>query len=179
MNKLELANAIAHETGLTKTAAFKALTAITQQLDAEGQAGRAVVLEYFGTFLPRQKMGQRTGKTLGGGDVTYDNWKLIPAPEQLDEMGFITLTAQRAQMKTPMVAVVLQCYKTMVIGALRKGASVYDQDHGSFKVGRRKARVFRREDGSVSSKRPPMKVVVYRSIRNGQHQKFIGLPGLI
>jgi hypothetical protein len=42
-----------------------------------GRALRAVALDNFGTFLPRQKMVQRTGTIFNGSTIAYDNWKLV------------------------------------------------------------------------------------------------------
>jgi nucleoid DNA-binding protein len=179
MNKTQLALAIATDTGLAKTPTFDILTAITLQLEAEGQAGRAVVLEHFGTMLPRYKAGQRTGYRLGGGTVTYDNWKLVPQPEMVDELSFIHSVAQRAQTKPPLVAIVLQNFKMQVVRTLRRGGGVHNHGHGTFKPGRQKTRTYHHADGSISSKVPPKLVVVYRAAKGGWHQKFVPLPGLI
>jgi nucleoid DNA-binding protein len=179
MNKAQLALAIADETGLNKTTTYAMLTALTQQLDAEGIAGRAVVLEHFGTFLPRKKMGKRTGRVLGGGILTYDNWKLIVDPEQCDELTFITLMAERGETKPALAAIVLQSYKTLVLRTLREGGIVQNQGHGVYKVEKRKARVYHDAEGRVSSKQPAKKAVVYRAGKYGPHQKFIALPGFL
>jgi nucleoid DNA-binding protein len=179
MNKSDLAIAIATDTGLNKTTTYAALTAITLQLQAEGLAGRAVVFAHFGTFLPRRVVGQRTGYRLGGGTVTYDNWKLVPHPPMVDEALFIQGAAQRAQINPALMTLIMQSYKAQVLRTLRRGGGVYSLGHGGFEVGKRKARVFHRDDGSVSSQRPARKVVVYHGGKLGQHQKFVGLPGLV
>jgi nucleoid DNA-binding protein len=179
MNKAELSIAIAANTGLNKTTTYAVLTAIAQQLDAEAIAGRAVVLDRFGTFLPRRKTGQRTGRILGGGVATYDNWKLIPNPVHVNEETFITDTAVRAKSMPPLVAIVLQDFKVQIVRTLRRGGSVYDNGHGSFRVGKRKARVYHRADGSISSQTPPKKAIIYRAAKDGNHQKFVALANLI
>jgi nucleoid DNA-binding protein len=179
MNKKELALAIAADTGLTKTIAYNVLTAMEQQLEGEGYAGRAVVWEQFGTFWPRKKMGKRTGHSLDGGSVTYDNWKLIPQPEVVDELSYTKLVAARADTKPPLVAMVLQSFKAQVLRTLRRGMGYYNHGHGSFQVAKQKIRTYHRDDGSISSQRPARKVVVYRGFKGGPHQKFVALPGLV
>jgi hypothetical protein len=46
-------------------------------------------------------------------------------------------------------------------------------------VGKWKARIYYREDGTVSSRRPAKKVITYHGSKLGGHQKFVGLAGLI
>ncbi len=179
MNKKELALAIATDTGLTKTITYTILSAMEQQLEAQGYAGRAVELAQFGTFWPRKKMGKRTGHSLDGGSVTYDNWKLIVEPELVDELAFISLVAAGAGTKPPVVAIALQSFKAQVVRTLRKGSGYYNHGNGSYQVVKQKARIYHRDDGSVSSKRPAKLVMVYRGVKNGPHQKFVALPGLI
>jgi nucleoid DNA-binding protein len=179
MNKLELAIAIAKDTGLNKTMAYRALTAFAHQLEAEGVAQRAVVWDGFGTFWPRSVQGQRAGRNFDGTAYSYDNWKLVPKPVQLDEAGFVLSAALLAQINPGLMAMLLQSYKAQVLRTLRRGGGVYSQGSGSFRVGKFKARVFHRDDGSVSTRRPARLVVVYRSGEHGPHQKFVGLPGLI
>ncbi len=179
MNKTELSIAIAADTGLGKTPIYDLLTAVMRQLDAEAQAGRAVEWTHFGTFWPRRKMGLRTGRAMDGGEVTYDNWKLIPDPEVVDELQFIQRVAKRAQSKPPLVAVVLESFKTQVVRTLRRGRGIYYHGHGSFKVARNKARVYHLANGSVSTTKPAKLIVVYRAAKGGLHQKFVALAGLI
>jgi nucleoid DNA-binding protein len=179
MNKSDLVTAIAADTGVNKTNTHIALTAIAQQLEAEGLAGRAVVFNDFGAFLPRRKDGLRTGRTISGGTITYDNWKLVADPEQLDEASFIQGAATRANLRPPQITIVLQSYKAQIVRTLRKGGSVHYAGYGSFSLGKKKARIYHRDDGSVSSRSPAQKVISYQSGKNGQHQKFVGLPGLL
>jgi nucleoid DNA-binding protein len=179
MNKSELAIAIAANTGLNKTTTYAALTALTQQLEAEGFAGRAVVWDHFGTFLPRRVVGQRTGRSLGGGEVTYDNWKLVASPEQVSEATFVQSAATRADTHPTLITIILQSYKALVLRTLRRGGSVYSHGHGGFKVGKRKTRTSHHRDGSISSVRPAMKVMLYHCGKQGPHQKFVGLAGLV
>ncbi len=179
MNKTQLSIAIAADTGLGKTPIYDLLTAVMRQLDAEAQAGRAVEWAHFGTFWPRRKMGLRTGHAMDGGEVTYDNWKLIPDPEIVDEAQFIQRVAQRALSKAPLVAVVLQSFKAQVVRTLRTGRRIYYHGHGAFKVGRKKARVYHLADGSVSSTKPAKFFVVYQPAKGGLHQKFVALAGLM
>ncbi len=179
MNKIEITVAIASDTGLPKVTVMAALSAIAQQLQAEGLAGRAVVFDDFGTFFPRKKMGKRTGHALGGGTITYPNWKLIVDPEVLEEAGFTIAAAERAELKAVLFNLILQSYKAHILDVLRKGGSFSYQGYGSFTVSKRKARVFRRDDGSVSSRTPAKKVIVYSAGKFGAHQKFLGLPGLV
>ncbi len=179
MNKIEITAAIASDIGLPKVMVMAALSGMAQQLEAEGLAGRAVVFDNFGTFFPRKKMGKRTGYSIAGGTITYPNWKLIVDPEVLDEAGFTIVAAERAEMKAVLFDIVLQSYKAHVLDVLRKGSSFSYQGHGSFKVSKRKVRIFRRDDGSVSTRIPARKVIVYSAGKFGAHQKFLGLPGLV
>jgi nucleoid DNA-binding protein len=179
MNKTELSIVIATDTGLFKTPIFDMLTAITVQLEAQALAGRAVVWEGFGTFLPRQKAGTRTGRIFGGATVTYDNWKLVPNPERLEELDFIKRVAAYAQTKPAVASLVLQSFKLQVLRSLRRGVGVHNHGNGSFKVGRQRARTYHHADGTVSSKIPAKLVVVYRAGKGGLHQKFVPLAGLI
>jgi hypothetical protein len=77
MPKTKNAVAIAAQTGLAHTLTYQALSAIEQQLITEGKALREMALDNFGTLLPRQKMGQRTGTIFNGSTIAYDNWKLV------------------------------------------------------------------------------------------------------
>jgi nucleoid DNA-binding protein len=171
MNKTELAAAIAEETGFTKTATYAALTAFEEQLDAESRALRAVVLDDFGTFWPRQKMGQRTGRTLGGGTTTYDNWKLVESPKLVDEATFVGRAAKRADMQAAFFERILQQYKNQVTATLRQGNSVSSHGHGSFKVSTRKPR----KNTTVLAAR----AVAFKSGKAGLHQKFVAVAGLV
>jgi nucleoid DNA-binding protein len=181
MNKLALAIAIAAHTGLNKTTTYAALIALTQQLEAEGFAGRAVVWDNFGTFWPRRVMGQRTGRSLDGSTLTYDNYKLIANPAQVAEASFVQGAADRTDgdIHPTLMALILQSYKALVMQALRRGRSVYSHGHGGFKVGKVKARVNHHRDGTVSSKSPGRLVVRYHGGKQGPHQKFVGLAGLM
>jgi nucleoid DNA-binding protein len=138
-----------------------------------------VVLSGFGIFFPRHKVGQRTGRSFTGTTVTYDNWKLVPNPPLVDEVRFIQNVAQRADTQLPLVNLVVQNFKMQVLRTLRRGASVHNHGHGTFKVGRQRTRTYHHADGSISSTRPPKLVVVYRAAKGGLHQKFVPLAGLI
>jgi hypothetical protein len=89
MNKLDLAIAIAADIGMNKTFTYRALIAIQQQLDAEGFAGRAVVWDGFGTFMPRRVAGKRVARVFGGVEFKYDNWKLVVDPELVSQDAFV------------------------------------------------------------------------------------------
>jgi nucleoid DNA-binding protein len=179
MNKLQLAMAITADIGVNKTTTYAALIALTQELEAQGFAGRAVVWDNFGTFWPRRVVGQRTGRIMGGGVVTYDNYKLIDNPEIVSETEFIQGAAGRADLDLMKMALIMKSFKAIVLRSLRRGRSVYSWSHGGFKVGRRKARVYRHEDGSISSTRPARLVILHYGGKNGPHQKFVGLAGLV
>jgi nucleoid DNA-binding protein len=179
MTKTEMTAAIAADTGFTKTAVFAALSAMEQQLRVEGMARRAVELTDFGTFWPRQKRGKRTGRSLSGGQVTYDNWCLVDNPELVEEAEFYASAAALAEMKLTQFELIMQNYKDKVVQTLRAGGSVSSNGEGSFKVEKRKPRVFRRDDGTVSSKAPARRAVVYKSSKLGVHQKFVAVPDLV
>ncbi|HSH96646.1 MAG TPA: HU family DNA-binding protein, partial [Methyloradius sp.] len=59
MNKTELIAVIAAEAGISKAAAAKTLTAITDSITASLKAGEPVALIGFGTF----KVSQRAART--------------------------------------------------------------------------------------------------------------------
>jgi nucleoid DNA-binding protein len=179
MNKLELAIAIAADIGMNKTFTYRALIAIQQQLDAEGFAGRAVVWDGFGTFMPRRVVGQRMARVFGGVVFKYDNWKLVVDPALVSQADFVQGAASLADTHPAQMALVLQSYKALVLRALRRGRGVFSKGHGGFQVGRRKARVYYNDDGSVSSRRPARLVIRYHGGALGAHQKFVGLAGLI
>jgi nucleoid DNA-binding protein len=179
MTKTELAAAIAAKTGLSKTVAYEALSAMEQQLNAESKARRAVELDDFGTFVPREIMGQRTGRILDGGLATYDNWKLVQDPKLVPQDKFIQRAAKRAGMELEDFEQFLASYKALVVRTLRRGGSVSSHSQGSFKVQSRKPRVFRNADGRITTKLPQRLAVVYKSCKTGQHQKFIAAPGLV
>jgi nucleoid DNA-binding protein len=160
MNKLDLAIAIAADIGMNKTFTYRGLIAIQQQLDAEGFAGRAVVWDGFGTFM-------------------YDNWKLVVDPQVVNQDAFVQGAASLAGTRDVQMALVLQSYKALVLRTLRRGGGVYSKGHGSFKVGKRKARIYYNDDGTVSSRRPAKLVIRYQGGALGAHQKFVGLAGLI
>ena len=60
MNKTDLINAIAAESGLTKADAAKALNATTNAIANAVKAGDKVALVGFGTFMVSER-GERTG----------------------------------------------------------------------------------------------------------------------
>ena len=69
MNKTDLINAIAAESGLTKADAAKALNATTNAIANAVKAGDKVALVGFGTFAPAERPARtgknpRTGETL-------------------------------------------------------------------------------------------------------------------
>ena len=68
MNKTELINAIAAETGLSKADAAKALNATTAAIAKAVKAGDKVALVGFGTFAPAERPA-RTGKNPRTGEV--------------------------------------------------------------------------------------------------------------
>jgi nucleoid DNA-binding protein len=179
MNKLQLAIAIAADIGMNKTFTYRALIAIQQQLDAQGFAGRAVVWDGFGTFMPRRVAGKRMARVFGGVEFTYDNWKLVVDPQVVNQDVFVQGAASLAGTRDVQMALVLQSYKALVLRTLRRGGGVYSKGHGSFKVGKRKARIYYNDDGTVSSRKPARKVIRYQGGALGPHQKFVGLAGLV
>ena len=68
MNKTDLINAIAAESGLTKADAAKALNATTNAIANAVKAGDKVELVGFGTFAPAERPA-RTGKNPRTGEV--------------------------------------------------------------------------------------------------------------
>jgi nucleoid DNA-binding protein len=179
MTKTEMAVVIAKQTGLDNKLTYQALSAIEQQLLAEGKALRAVELDNFGTFLPRKKMGKRRGAIFNGSTIAYDNWKLVADPKLVAQATLLARAAKRADIEPQDLAQVLESYKTQVVRSLRKGASVSSLVFGSYKVGKRKARIHKRAEGSIGTQTPAHLVVVFKSCKNGLHQKFIPVTGLV
>lgn len=68
MNKTELINAIAAESGLSKADAAKALNATTAAIAKAVKAGDKVALVGFGTFAPTERPA-RTGKNPRTGEA--------------------------------------------------------------------------------------------------------------
>ena len=68
MNKTDLINAIAAESGLTKADAAKALNATTNAIANAVKASDKVALVGFGTFAPAERPA-RTGKNPRTGEV--------------------------------------------------------------------------------------------------------------
>jgi nucleoid DNA-binding protein len=184
MTKTEMAVVIAKQTGLDNKLTYQVLSAIEQQLLTEGKALRAVELDNFGTFLPREKMGKRRGKIFNGSTIAYDNWKLVADPKLVAQATLLARAAKRAGIERANIepddlAQVLESYKTQVVRSLRRGMSVSSLVFGSYKVGKRKARVHKRADGSIGTQTPARLVVVFKSCKNGLHQKFIPVAGLV
>jgi nucleoid DNA-binding protein len=179
MTKTELAEVIANNTGLPKAQTYNALSALEQQLIAQGKALRAVQLDNFGTFKPRQNMGQRTGKSFNASTITYDNWKLVVDPKLVSQTTFVDRAAKLAGMAVADFEQVLTQFKTQLERALRRGRSIYFHELGTFKVGRRKTRIYRAADGSISSQKPAHFVVIFKSNKSGPHQKFVPAPGFV
>ncbi len=179
MTKTEMAVVIAKKTGLANPLAYKGLTAIEQQLTAESKALRAVVLDDFGTFLPRQIDGDRMGRAFNGRVFSYENWKLVEDPKMVTQTTFVQRAAKRADIDLAVLTQVLDTYKSQVTQCLRKGTSVFSHELGSFKVSKRKARVHKRDDGTISTQTPARMAVVFKSCKTGQHQKFIAEAGLV
>ncbi len=179
MTKTEMAVVIAAKTGLANPLAYKGLSAIELQLAAESKALRAVVLDDFGTFMPRQIDGERLGRAFNARLFTYDNWKLVPDPKLVAQSTFVLRAAKRGDIAVDDLTLVLDAYKAQVTHCLRKNISVFSHELGSFKVSKRKARVHKRDDGTISTQTPARMAVVFKSCKTGQHQKFIAVPGLV
>ena len=77
MNKEELINEMAAETGLTKAAAGRALNAFTEAVTRCAARGEDVALVGFGTFKAVKRKG-RTGKDpRTGADITIKARKVL------------------------------------------------------------------------------------------------------
>lgn len=149
----EMDDLVSQQTAIPETRVKSALDAYEEKLKSEAAAGRAVKMEGFGTMMPRSVQGTRTGRTLGGGTVTYQNWKLVKNPE----------TVSDATLYTPEDEAIISAYKRNVQLVMRKGGTYTSRGMGSFKAGR-----------LASTKTKPARMVAkFSSSKSGMHQKFV------
>ena len=157
-NQSEMEDMVAAQTGLTKTQSHNALDAFEKQLKEEMGAKRAVKLDGFGQYNPRQSAGIRTGyNPRTGGQLQYESWKLVKKPEVVDEATFNARAAARAGMSVEDYDKAVEAYKSNVANTLRKGGRVAMHGEGTYAVVRVAVRKYYRKDGSTSKVVPAHK----------------------
>ena len=78
MNKSELVNAIAQQSGLTKVDAGRALDGLIKTIESTLQAGDSIALIGFGTFFVKDRAERKGRNPLTGQDITIAAAK-VPA----------------------------------------------------------------------------------------------------
>lgn len=173
MNQSEMEAYVATQTGLTKTASHNALDAFENQLKEEMAAKRAVKLDNFGTYNPRESSGMKTGRNpRTGAALQYEGFKLVKKPEVVDEATFNSRAAARAGMTVEDYDKAVESYKAGVAGTLRKGGSVAMHGEGTYAVGKVSRRVYMRKDGSISKVVAAHKTVRYSGYGASNRQQF-------
>ena len=172
-NQSEMEDAVAAQTGLSKAQSHNALDAFEKQLKEEMGAKRAVKLDGFGQYNPRESAGMRSGyNPRTGGTLQYESWRLVKKPEVIDEATFNARAAVRAGMSVEDYDKAVESYKTNVANTLRKGGIVAMHGEGTYAVGRVAARVYHRKDGSISRVVPAHKKVRYSGYGDQNKQQF-------
>lgn len=149
----EMDRGIASQTELPVEKVKSTLDAYEAKLKAEAAAGRAVKMEGFGTMMPRSVQGTRTGRTISGGTVTYQNWKLVKNPVVVSDT---TLYA-------PEDEAIISRYKSNTKAVINKGGSYQSRGFGSFKMRRLAA----------TKTKPARYSTFFSSGKTGAHQKFV------
>ena len=168
----EMEDAISRDTGLSKEQSHNALDAYEKQLKKEMSEKRAVKLDNHGTYRPRELAGTRTGRTLSGGQTTYDNWKLVKNYETVEESVFNQRAAERAGMSLEDYTKASNAYKSNTAKTLRKGGSVYMHGEGTYSIGKVKERIYKKRDGTITSIRPAYKKIRYKGYGKDNKQQF-------
>ena len=173
MSQSEMEDAVAAQTGLSKTQSHSALDAFEKQLKEEMGAKRAVKLDGFGQYNPRQSAGIRTGyNPRTGGQLQYESWKLVKKPEVVDEATFNARAAARAGMSVEDYDKAVEAYKGNVANTLRKGGRVEMHGEGTYAAVRVAARTYYRKDGGISKVVPAHKKVRYSGYGDSNRQQF-------
>lgn len=149
----EMDDLISRQTAVPETHVKSTLDAYEAKLKSEAAAGRAVKMEGFGTMMPRSVQGQRTGRTISGGTVTYPNWKLVKNPDTVSDKTLYTSEDEA----------IIAAYKNNVQLVMRKGGTYTSRGMGSFKVGKLAA----------TKTKPARRVARFSSSKSGMHQKFV------
>ena len=149
----EMDAGIASQTELPVEKVKSTLDAYEAKLKAEAAAGRAVKMEGFGTMMPRSVQGTRTGRTISGGTVTYQNWKLVKNPEVVSDT---TLYA-------PEDEAIISRYKANTKSVINKGGLFSSRGFGTFKLTKLKA----------TKTKPARYTTAFNSGKTGAHQKFV------
>ena len=167
----EMEDAISRDTGLSKEQSHNALDAYEKQLKHEMAESRAVKLDNYGTYRPREKVGTRTGKTFSG-KTTYDNWKLVKGYQTVDEATFNQRAAERAGLSVEEYTQASDSYKNNVGKTLRKGGSVSIHGEGTYSIRKSKERIYRKRDGTITSIAPASKKIRYKGYGKENKQQF-------
>lgn len=168
----EMEDAITRDTGLSKEKAHNALDAYEKQLRYEMSEKRAVKLDNYGTYKPRELSGTRTGRTLKGGQTTYDNWKLVKGYQTVEEATFNQRAAERAGLSVEEYTQASDSYKNNVGKTLRKGGSVSIHGEGTYSIRKSKERIYRKRDGTITSIAPASKKIRYKGYGKENKQQF-------
>lgn len=154
----EMDAGVSQQTAIPLPRVKSVLDAYEEKLKTEAAAGRAVNMEGFGTMNPRSVQGTRTGRTISGGTVTYQNWKLVKNPQVVSDK----------TLYTPEDEAIIAAYKNNAQSVMRKGGVFTSRGLGSFKVGKLAA----------TKKLPARRVAKFSSSKSGMHQKFVPAASL-
>lgn len=155
----EMDQGIANQTAIPVTKVKTTLDLFEAKLKSEAASGKAVKLDGLGTLNPRQISGTRTGRTIGGGSVTYPNWKLVKNPEVKLDADLYSADMGVSQDEYNSI---LSNYKNNIKSTLRKGGTVSMAGFGSYKLAKKKA----------TKNLPARRVAGFHSTPKGMHQKF-------
>lgn len=156
----EMDQDIANQTALPIAKVKTALDLFELRLKSEAASGKAVKLDGLGTFFPRRVSGTRTGRTLGGGTVTYPNWKLVKNPVVVSDT---TLYSTDMGVTQNEYDTILTKYKSKIRTEIDRGAVVRISGFGTYK----------RVKKMATNKLPLRKVATFHSTPKGMHQKFV------
>lgn len=169
MNQSELETILETQPGFTRASAHNALEAFEATLKEESAAKRAVKLNDFGVYRPKQSVGMRNYRNPRTGDaVSKEAFTFVKKPTVTSEAEFIQKAAMKAGLTEDEMRTSLATYKHAVSTTLRKGGSVSINGEGTYGVGRVGPRIYTLPNG-LSGRSRAHRVVKYKPY--GQNRK--------
>ena len=169
MNQSELETILETQPGFTRASAHNALEAFEATLKEESAAKRAVKLNDFGVYRPKQSVGMRNYRNPRTGDaVSKEAFTFVKKPTVTSEAEFIQKAAIKAGLTEDEMRTSLATYKQAVSTTLRKGGSVAINGEGTYGVGRVKTRNYKLPNG-LTGRTPGHLVARYKPY--GQNKK--------
>lgn len=162
---------VAADSGFSRSKVNNALDAFERQLKEEMASKKAVKLNGFGEYKPREAGAMKHGKTPNGEAVSYQSWRLVKKPEIVSEQEFISKAAAKSGMSDAEYQKVLDSYKKQVSTNLQRGNSMQIYGDGTYKAIRVASANKRNKDGTTTRIPAHMKVG-YSSFGKDTHHAF-------